>query len=184
MLAGANAAPHACVMCYGCAMSGLYLMSLCLFDWLSWVMQQCICKQLPARQLSLGCGTQVMDLGSLNGTTLNGRIISTSNRRRGRLWRLNDGDQLQLGVHSGIKITYLPLADATVGLPALATWRLFWARRIKGSECSSMCGTHLQGVTSASHYRKALLLFKCLKCLASIPNCRPSFYSSGFRVSG
>ncbi|BDA43319.1 probable protein kinase and PP2C-like domain-containing protein at C-terminar half [Coccomyxa sp. Obi] len=59
---------------------------------------------------------QVMDLGSLNGSTLNGRIISTSNRRRGRLWRLNDGDQLQLGVHSGIKITYLPLADAPMGL--------------------------------------------------------------------
>ncbi|KAK9915385.1 hypothetical protein WJX75_008481 [Coccomyxa subellipsoidea] len=59
---------------------------------------------------------QVMDLGSLNGTTLNGRIISTSNRRRGKLWRLNDGDQLQLGVQSGIKITYLPSADAPKGL--------------------------------------------------------------------
>ena len=57
---------------------------------------------------------QVMDLGSLNGTTLNGRIISTSNRRRSRLWRLNDGDMLKLGVRSTLKITYLPLQDTRV----------------------------------------------------------------------
>lgn len=58
-----------------------------------------------------------MDLGSLNGTTLNGRIISTSNRRRGRLWRVNDGDEIQLGVNSAIKLTYLPLSDTPVRLP-------------------------------------------------------------------
>lgn len=59
---------------------------------------------------------QVMDLGSLNGTTLNGRIISTSNRRKGRLWRVNDGDEIQLGVNSAIKLTYLPVSDAPVRL--------------------------------------------------------------------
>ena len=59
---------------------------------------------------------QVMDLGSLNGTSLNGRIISTSNRRRGRLWRLNDGDEVKLGVRSTLKITYLPLQDTRVRL--------------------------------------------------------------------
>ena len=59
---------------------------------------------------------QVMDLGSLNGTSLNGRIISTSNRRRGRLWRLNDGDEIKLGVRSTLKITYLPLQDTRVCL--------------------------------------------------------------------
>ncbi len=57
---------------------------------------------------------QVMDLGSLNGTSLNGRIISTSNRRRGRLWRLNDGDEIKIGVRSTLKITYLPLQDTRV----------------------------------------------------------------------
>ena len=57
---------------------------------------------------------QVMDLGSLNGTSLNGRIISTSNRRRSRLWRLNDGDEIKLGVRSTLKITYLPLQDVRV----------------------------------------------------------------------
>ena len=57
---------------------------------------------------------QVMDLGSLNGTSLNGRIISTSNRRRSRLWRLNDGDEIKLGVRSTLKITYLPLQNASV----------------------------------------------------------------------
>ena len=57
---------------------------------------------------------QVMDLGSLNGTSLNGRIISTSNRRRSRLWRLNDGDEIKLGVRSTLKITYLPLQDGRV----------------------------------------------------------------------
>ena len=55
-----------------------------------------------------------MDLGSLNGTSLNGRIISTSNRRRSRLWRLNDGDEIKLGVRSTLKITYLPLQNASV----------------------------------------------------------------------
>lgn len=59
---------------------------------------------------------QVMDLGSLNGTSLNGRIISTSNRRRGRLWRLNDGDEVKLGVRSTLKITYLPLQDTRARL--------------------------------------------------------------------
>ena len=64
-----------------------------------------------------GCAwAQVMDLGSLNGTSLNGRIISTSNRRRGRLWRLNDGDEVKLGVRSTLKITYLPLQDTRVRL--------------------------------------------------------------------
>jgi pSer/pThr/pTyr-binding forkhead associated (FHA) protein len=56
----------------------------------------------------------VVDLGSLNGTTLNGRIISTSNRRKGRAWSLNDGDELKLGVHSVVKVTYLPLANGPV----------------------------------------------------------------------
>lgn len=48
------------------------------------------------------------DLGSLNGTSLNGRIISTSNRRPGRPWRLNDGDELLLGAHSVVRVEYLP----------------------------------------------------------------------------
>lgn len=55
-----------------------------------------------------------MDLGSLNGTSLNGRIISTSNRRRGRLWRLNDGDEIKLGQRSTLKIIYLPLQGTRV----------------------------------------------------------------------
>ena len=36
-------------------------------------------------------------MGSLNGTTLNGRTISTNNRRRGREHRLSSDDLLQLG---------------------------------------------------------------------------------------
>lgn len=60
---------------------------------------------------------QVVDLGSLNGTSLQSRIISTSNRRKGKLWRLNDGDELKLGVHTIIKIAYLPLTDAPVRPP-------------------------------------------------------------------
>ncbi len=48
------------------------------------------------------------DLGSLNGTSLNGRIISTSNRRPGRPWRLNDGDELLLGANSIVRVEYLP----------------------------------------------------------------------------
>lgn len=42
-------------------------------------------------------------MGSLNGTTLNGRTISTNNRRRGREHRLSSDDLLQLGSYTKIR---------------------------------------------------------------------------------
>lgn len=51
---------------------------------------------------------QVMDLGSLNGTMLNDRIISTSNRKPGRALRLSSDDILQLGSRTKFKITCVP----------------------------------------------------------------------------
>ena len=46
---------------------------------------------------------QVTDVGSLNGTTLNGRTISTNNRRRGREHRLSSDDLLQLGSYTKLR---------------------------------------------------------------------------------
>ncbi|KAK9843961.1 hypothetical protein WJX81_000542 [Elliptochloris bilobata] len=63
---------------------------------------------------------QVRDLGSLNGTSLNGRIISTSNRRPGRPWRLNDGDELLLGAHSVVRVEYLPRPGVELSSLAVA----------------------------------------------------------------
>ncbi len=130
-----------------------------------------------ARVLSLGCEMQVMDLGSLNGTTLNGRIISTSNRRRGRLWRLNDGDQLQLGVHSGIKITYLPLADAPVRLPSTSSLEavasVAGACCIAGFQCCTCVGLICKR-SFQCRIIKNMFPSNFLKCLANLPTCKPS----------
>ena len=46
---------------------------------------------------------QVTDVGSLNGTTLNGHTISTNNRRRGREHRLSSDDLLQLGSYTKLR---------------------------------------------------------------------------------
>ena len=47
-------------------------------------------------------------MGSLNGTMLNDRIISTSNRREGRAVRLSSDDILQLGSRTKVKVTCTP----------------------------------------------------------------------------
>ena len=47
-------------------------------------------------------------MGSLNGTMLNDRIISTSNRREGRAVRLSSDDILQLGSRTKLKVTCTP----------------------------------------------------------------------------
>ena len=56
-----------------------------------------------------------MDLGSLNGSMLNDRIISTSNRREGRAVRLSSDDILQLGSRTKLKVTCLPHQLSQVG---------------------------------------------------------------------
>lgn len=50
----------------------------------------------------------VVDMGSLNGTMLNDRIISTSNRRPGRALRLSSDDIIQLGTRTKLKVTCTP----------------------------------------------------------------------------
>ncbi|KAK9829211.1 hypothetical protein WJX72_004520 [[Myrmecia] bisecta] len=60
---------------------------------------------------------EVTDVGSLNGTVLNGRTISTSNRRRGRNYRLSSDDILQLGSATRIKVSYCPVELPLNDLP-------------------------------------------------------------------
>lgn len=62
---------------------------------------------------------QVTDVGSLNGTTLNGRTISTNNRRRGREHRLSSDDLLQLGSYTKIRVTNMPADIADGDMPLL-----------------------------------------------------------------
>lgn len=62
---------------------------------------------------------QIMDVGSLNGTMLNDRIISTSNRRPSRALRLSSDDILQLGSRTKLKVTCLPHEMSQVPLPPL-----------------------------------------------------------------
>ena len=57
----------------------------------------------------------MVDLGSLNGSMLNDRIISTSNRREGRAVRLSSDDILQLGSRTKLKVTCLPHQLSQVG---------------------------------------------------------------------
>lgn len=47
---------------------------------------------------------KVMDSGSLNGSVLNGKPISQSDRRPGQLFALADGDLLELGEVTKIKV--------------------------------------------------------------------------------
>ena len=68
--------------------------------------QQCSPWGSPLQHTGESCISstlQVMDVGSLNGTTLNGRTISTNNRRRGREHRLSSDDLLQLGSYTKIR---------------------------------------------------------------------------------
>lgn len=51
---------------------------------------------------------KVADLGSLNGTLLNGEPISVSGRKRGRDYRLSTDDILQLGSFTKIKVSTFP----------------------------------------------------------------------------
>ena len=71
---------------------------------------------MPA-DVNLHACMQVVDAGSLNGTMLNGRIISTSNRREGRAVRLSSDDILQLGSRTTLKVTCVPHQLAQVGSP-------------------------------------------------------------------
>lgn len=48
---------------------------------------------------------QVTDTGSLNGTFLNGKTISTNNRKQGREHRLSSDDMMQLGSYSKVRYT-------------------------------------------------------------------------------
>jgi pSer/pThr/pTyr-binding forkhead associated (FHA) protein len=50
---------------------------------------------------------QVMDLGSLNGTRLNGNFISNTIRRAGKYCRLRTDDILLLGSRTAIKVPFL-----------------------------------------------------------------------------
>ena len=49
----------------------------------------------------------VTDLGSLNGTVLNGVAISGAGRRRGREYRLSSDDIIQLGSLTRLKAWHL-----------------------------------------------------------------------------
>lgn len=49
---------------------------------------------------------QVADIGSLNGTMLNGITISAESRCRGREFRLSSDDILQLGSYSRVKVSF------------------------------------------------------------------------------
>lgn len=46
---------------------------------------------------------QVTDTGSLNGTFLNGKTISTNNRKQGREHQLSSDDMMQLGSYSKVR---------------------------------------------------------------------------------
>lgn len=60
---------------------------------------------------------QVTDTGSLNGTFLNGKTISTNNRKQGREHRLSSDDMMQLGSYSKIRVSYLPLEMLDQDMP-------------------------------------------------------------------
>ena len=49
---------------------------------------------------------QVTDTGSLNGTFLNGKTISTNNRKQGREYRLSSDDMMQLGSYSKVRLAF------------------------------------------------------------------------------
>ena len=49
---------------------------------------------------------QVTDTGSLNGTFLNGKTISTNNRKQGREHRLSSDDMMQLGSYSKVRSAF------------------------------------------------------------------------------
>ncbi|KAK9810559.1 hypothetical protein WJX73_000740 [Symbiochloris irregularis] len=66
----------------------------------------------------------VVDMGSLNGTMLNDRIISTSNRRPGRALRLSSDDIIQLGTRTKLKVTCTPHEMKEPMLPSLTSRRL------------------------------------------------------------
>ena len=51
----------------------------------------------PLHPCSPLAAPQVADLGSLNGTLLNGEPISVAGRKRGRDYRLSSDDILQVG---------------------------------------------------------------------------------------
>lgn len=51
---------------------------------------------------------KVADLGSLNGTLLNGEPISVAGRKRGRDYRLSSDDILQLGSYTKLKVSTFP----------------------------------------------------------------------------
>lgn len=50
----------------------------------------------------------VRDMGSLNGTRLNGNFISNSIRKPGKTWKLNSDDILLLGHRTSIKVRQSP----------------------------------------------------------------------------
>ncbi|DBA93109.1 TPA: hypothetical protein ACH3X2_003427 [Trebouxia sp. C0005] len=60
---------------------------------------------------------QVTDTGSLNGTFLNGKTISTNNRKQGREHRLSSDDMMQLGSYSKVRVSYLPLEMLDQDMP-------------------------------------------------------------------
>ncbi len=62
-----------------------------------------------------------MDLGSLNGTMLNGTSISTPDRTQGQAHALSDGDKLELGEVTRIKVSCGPSHPAKRQAVA-ATW--------------------------------------------------------------
>ena len=57
---------------------------------------------------------QARDMGSMNGTRLNGNFISNAARRPGRHYKLNSDDILLLGSRTAIKVNIPP--HITAGL--------------------------------------------------------------------
>ena len=92
----------------------------------------------------------VMDLGSLNGTMLNDHIISTSNRRPGKAFRLSSDDILQLGSRTKLKVTCLPHEMSQVGRPSLVT---------RCARCGARCG--MRPRRSATPTEAACMLSGC-----------------------
>ena len=122
---------------------------------------------------------QVVDCGSLNGTTLNGEPISTPNRQPGRAYRLSSDDILQAspGVGAG--------APPAWGSKARVGWLLaWWAAAVHPRSCppppSLAAGhahqdthLHLSARPARPHAATARLASRCAPSAAAPSNpCR------------
>mmetsp|Transcript_10917 Transcript_10917/g.25927 ORF Transcript_10917/g.25927 Transcript_10917/m.25927 type:complete len:681 (+) Transcript_10917:432-2474(+) len=98
----------------------------------------------PTQQWSL------RDRGSLNGTCLNGRRISESNRSRGRKYSLAGGDLLQLGTRSQLQIA---ARDVAPGVEAPRRSRAVsdsFAESNSGNACSNRRSSDSNGASPSA----------------------------------